>query len=219
MLRRFEMYGFHERTTPAQIDELARVLRRTGLFIPEVLDSAVGRNRSDADVDLVWEHAYEDPPAYAHYMCQPYHICVLDRYLLPEAPECITASRRELQLGLLGYEIDGAPFRRAGGIRRLVAMKADSDADASAWAVFADALRARPGQVPELEVSIVAKNTMGLEWFPHGWTHVWEQAYADDDAMARARVGESEMLDAGPISEWVDIHYRMETEADVGAST
>ena len=68
MLRRLETYGFHPSTTPEQIDELARVLRRTGWFIPEVLDSAVGRNRSDAGVDLVWEHAYESPDAYARYM-------------------------------------------------------------------------------------------------------------------------------------------------------
>ena len=59
---------------------------------------------------------------------------------------------------------------------------------------------------------------MGLEWFPDGWTHVWEQAYADDEAMARAQAGEADVLGAGPISEWVDIHYRMETEAGVGAS-
>ena len=65
-------------------------------------------------MDLIWEHAYEDADAYAWYMRQPYHICILDRYLLPEAPECITASRRELKLGLMGYEIDGAPFRRTG---------------------------------------------------------------------------------------------------------
>lgn len=218
MLRRFETYGFHERTAPDQIDELARVLRRTGLYIPEVLDSAVGRNRSEAGVELVWEHAYEHPAAYAHYMCQPYHICILDRYLLPEAPECITASRRELMLGLLGYEIDGAPFRRTGGIRRVVAMKAVPDADRGAWAEFADTLQARPGEMPELEVSIVAENTMGLEWFPTGWTHVWEQAYADDDAMARAQVGEADVLAAGPVTEWIDIHYWLETEAGVGAS-
>jgi hypothetical protein len=87
MLRRLETYGFRADTTPEQVDDLARVLRRTGWFIPEVLDSAVGRNRSSAGVDLVWEHSYESPEAYARYMCHPYHICILDRYLLPEAPE------------------------------------------------------------------------------------------------------------------------------------
>jgi len=206
MLRRLETYGFHPSTTPEQIDELARVLRRTGWFIPEVLDSAVGRNRSDAGVDLVWEHAYESPDAYARYMCNPYHICILDRYLLPEAPECITASRRELMLGLMGYEIDGAPFRRDGGIRRIVALKADGDAPD--FAAFAAELEARPG----LAVSVVAPNIMGLEWFPTGWTHLWEQAFDDDDAMQAAIADEADLLERGPVAEWIDIHYVIDRE-------
>jgi len=206
MLRRLETYGFHPSTTPEQIDELARVLRRTGWFIPEVLDSAVGRNRSDAGVDLVWEHAYESPDAYARYMCNPYHICILDRYLLPEAPECITASRRELMLGLMGYEIDGAPFRRDGGIRRIVALKADGDAPD--FDAFAAELEARPG----LAVSVVAPNIMGLEWFPTGWTHLWEQAFDDDAAMQAAIADEADLLERGPVAEWIDIHYVIDRE-------
>jgi len=206
MLRRLETYGFHPDTTPEQIDELARVLRRTGWFIPEVLDSAVGLNRSSAGVDLVWEHSYESPAAYARYMCQPYHICILDRYLLPEAPECITASRRELMLGLMGYEIDGAPFRRDRGIRRIVALKAA--AGSSDFDAFAAELEARPG----LSVSVVAPNTMGLEWFPTGWTHLWEQAYDDDGAMEAAIVDEPELLAHGPVTEWIDIHYEIDQE-------
>ena len=203
MLRRLETYGFHPDTTSEQIEDLARVLRRTGWFIPEVLDSAVGLNRSDAGVDLVWEHSYESPAAYAKYMCEPYHICILDRYLLPEAPECITASRRELMLGLMGYEIDGAPFRTDAGIRRIVALKAEAGFDA-----FADELRARPG----LAVSVVAPNTMGLEWFPTGWTHLWEQAYEDDDAMEAAIADEEDLLARGPVVEWIDVHYVIDRE-------
>ena len=212
MLRRFETYGFHPSTTPEQIDELARVLRRTGWFIPEVLDSAVGRNRSSAGVDLVWEHSYESPAAYAHYMCQPYHICILDRYLLPEAPECITASRRELMLGLMGYEIDGAPFRRDGGIRRIVALKVDAGATQSDIGGLAAEMMARPATMPGMTVSIVAPNIMGLEWFPTGWTHLWEQAYEDDAAMQRAIADEDVVLSHGPISDWVDIHYVIDRE-------
>ena len=206
MLRRLETYGFHPDTTSEQIDELARVLRRTGWFIPEVLDSAVGLNRSSAGVELVWEHAYESPEAYARYMCNPYHICILDRYLLPEAPECITASRRELMLGLMGYEIDGAPYRRDAGIRRIVALKAAGDADD--FDAFAAELEARPG----LAVSVVAPNVMGLEWFPTGWTHLWEQAYEDDDAMQRATADEAVVLSHGPVAEWIDIDYVIDRE-------
>jgi hypothetical protein len=208
MLRRLETYGFHPDTTPEQIDELARVLRRTGWFIPEVLDSAVGKNRSDAGVDLVWEHSYESPAAYAKYMCEPFHICILDRYLLPEAPECITASRPELMLGLMGYEIDGAPFRRDAGIRRIVALKVGpGDFDG-----LAAEMMARPATNPGMTVSVVAPNIMGLEWFPTGWTHLWEQAYEDDAAMQAAIADEDVVLSHGPVTEWIDIHYVIDRE-------
>lgn len=216
MLRRFEMYGFAAHATPARQGELARVLRHTGVYIPEVLDSAVGRNRSDTEVDLVWEHAYEDPNAYARYMCHPFHICVLDRYLLPENPECITASRRALQLGLLGYEVDDAPFRWEQGIRRVVAMKTAPDADAAAVAALLAELNARVGAVPDVRVSVAAENTMGLEWFPDGWTHVWEQAFDDEAAMWRVAEHDAALLAASPMRDWVDVWYEMETGADGG---
>ena len=206
MLRRFEMYGFRESTAPEQVDELARVLRRTNQFIPEVLHNAVGRNESEADVELVWEQAYEGPEAYARYMCHPYHICVLDRFLLPESPECITAPRAQLGLGLMGYEIGDAAFQCRSGVRRVVAMKATTGVDDSEWSSFVSTLMARA----ELRVSIVAANTMGLEWFPNGWTHVWEQAYDDDDAMRAAITEEAVLLDAGPIDGWVDVWYRLD---------
>ncbi|MFA5884394.1 MAG: NIPSNAP family protein [Acidimicrobiia bacterium] len=212
MLRRFETYGFAPHATPELRDELARVLRRTGLYVPEVLDSAVGRNRSAAGVDLVWEHAYEHPASYAHYMCHPFHICVLDRYLLPENPECITASRRELRLGLLGYEIDGAPFRVDGGVRRIVAMRTATDAAPDAVAALLAEMNARVGAVPEVLASVAAENTMGLEWFPDGWTHVWEQAFADEAAMQRVAEHDAALLAASPMGEWVDVWYEIDAE-------
>jgi len=205
MLRRFESYAFDETATAEQIAELASALRRCGEFIPEVRDSIVGTNQSEADVALVWEHAYESPNAYARYMCHPYHICVLDRFLLPESPECITAPRAQLGIGLLGYEIDDAPFRRDTGVRRLVAMKADADVDADEWHAFVATLTSEL----ELRVSIVAPNTMGLEWFPNGWTHVWEQAYDDRDEMQHAVVEQAALLDTGPIDGWVDVYYEL----------
>jgi hypothetical protein len=218
VLRRFESYAFRETATPERIAELARVLRRAGEFIPEVLFSAVGRNEADADVELVWEHAYDGPDAYARYMCHPFHICVLDRYLLPESPECITAPRPHLGLGLLGYETPNVSFRRDHGVRRLVALRAAPDVGRDAWDEFAATLMARPAAFPDLRVSIVAPNTMGLEWWPSGWTHVWEQAYDDELSMRRALAGEAAMLDAGPVEGWVDLHYRLDFDAPSGGS-
>ena len=46
--------------------------------------------------------------------------------------------------GLLGYEIDGAPFRRTHGIRRIVALKVDRRAPASEFENFALGLATRP---------------------------------------------------------------------------
>jgi hypothetical protein len=208
VLRRFESYAFADATTPDQVAELTRVLRAAGEFIPEVLFSAVGQNGSDADVALVWEHAYDGPDAYARYMRHPYHICVLDRYLLPESPECITAPRPQLGLGLLGYDVPDDSFRLERGVRRLVAMKAADAVDPREWERFASQLTARTADVTGMRVSIVAPNTMGLEWWPKGWTHLWEQAYDDELAMRRALDDERELL-TGLLDGWVDVYYRL----------
>lgn len=209
MLRRFESYTFHESTTPEEVADLTRVLLRACEFIPEVRYSAVGMNQSDVPVALVWEHAYEGPESYARYMCHPYHICMLDRYLLPESPECITASRGELGVGLFGYEIDGAPFRRDRGVRRIVAMKAARDVDVDAWNAFESEITSLPTRVQEMRASIVAPNVMGLEWFPQGWTHIWEQAYDDESGMRCALDHERTALEDAPVDGWVDLWYRV----------
>ena len=53
---------------------------------------------------------------------------------------------------------------------------------------------------------------MGLEWFPDGWTHLWEQAYDDHAEMMRATRDEADLLKSGPITEWIDVHYVIERE-------
>ena len=205
MLRRFEMYSFAKGVTDAQIDDLALLLRGAGRFIPEVLDSAVGRNRSDAAVTLVWEHAYESRESYTRYMRHPFHMGVLDRFLLPDSPECIIAGSAA-GLGLAGYEIEGAPFRRTSGIRRLVAFR---PVDGAATGELDDVIRRmeeRPRETPDLRLSVVGRNEMGLEWMPTGWTHIWEQAYDDEAAMERAVQDEADLL-GPPIEQWVSVHY------------
>jgi hypothetical protein len=212
VLRRFESYGFAPHATADAQRELARVLRTAGAHIPEVLDSAVGRNRSEVAVDLVWEHAYERPDAYGRYMCHPFHICVLDRYLLPENPECITASRQELQLGLFGYEVDGAPFRATTGIRRVVAMKVADGVASAEVEGFLARLNARADAIDGVDVSVAAPNTMGLEWFRDAWTHVWEQAFPDEAAMRASIADETALLESGPMRDWIDLWYAIEAD-------
>lgn len=213
MLRRFECYSFAPDTPASAREELARVLRETGRFIPEVHGSAVGHNRSGVAIDLVWEHAYDSPDAYARYMCHPYHICVLDRFLLPECPECITASRRELQLGLLGYEIEGAPFRVAHGVRRVVALRMVPGAPVEDVDAFLARVNARAGAVAGVVTSVAAPNSMGLEWFPDGWTHVWEQAFPDAGTMDAGLADEAALLDDAPVGESCALWYELEADA------
>lgn len=214
MLRRFEMYAIAPGTGVGHVDDLTRALQECGTFVPEVLDSAVGRNRSPVPVDLVWEHAYADEGAYARYMCHPYHVCVLDRFLLPESPECITAPRRDLALGLVGYEIDSPRFRADGGMRRVVAMRAAPRAPDDAIDVFLARLDNRASTNRDVLASVAAANSMGRVWFPDGWTHVWEQTFADEAAMHRAADEEEAWLAAGPMSEWLAVWYEPEAGGD-----
>ena len=207
MLRRLETYGFHPATTPEQIDDLARVLRRTGWFIPEVLDSAVGRNRSSAGVDLVWEHSYESPEAYARYMCQPVP------HLHPRPVSAAggtrvhhrVAPRADARADGLRDRRRALPARRRDPSHRRAQGARPGDFDAFA--------RRRSRRGPASRVSVVAPNTMGLEWFPTGWTHIWEQAFDDDDAMQAATADEADVLARGPVTEWIDIHYVIDREA------
>ena len=108
------------RTLPACSGEPAR-------YIPEVLDSAVGHNVPTPASTSCGEHTYESPEAYPRYMCHPYHICMLDRYLLPESPRVHhRASAPSADAGLTRIRDRRRAVPTHGGIRRLVAMKAAS---------------------------------------------------------------------------------------------
>src|SRR5579864_1561245 len=94
MLRRFEIYSIRSDADEDAVAELERACREFGRYIPEVLDSAVGRNLSEAPVQLVWEHAFRSPEAYQRYMVHPYHAAILDRYLLPDSPQRVVTTDR-----------------------------------------------------------------------------------------------------------------------------
>ncbi len=216
MIRRFESYGFAADAPAAARADLARILRDTGRHIPEVRHSATGANRSATPIDLVWEHSYEQADDYARYMCHPFHVCVLDRYLLPESPECITEPRRGLALGLFGYETDDADFVAPAGVRRIVAFRADPDATAEAVADFVTALRHEPAE--GALISVAAANTMGLVWYPDGWTHVWEQVFPDEPTMLAALPAEAARLSDGPVVDSIDLWYGIEPGPPPGSS-
>lgn len=219
MLRRFEMYKMREGTSPETVAELEEILRGCGRYIPQVLHSVVGTNLTDAGVEMVWEHAYESAETYyRQYMCHPYHICVFDRYLLPDSPGRVIEND-STGLGLVGYEIDAPTFYCKDGFRRLVMLRMREEAPAERVDALLEGLQGAPADAPELVVSIAAANSMGQEWFPGVWTHVWEQAFEDeagvdaylkgDSPLARAeragwRDAATEVVEAS-----VDVRYRL----------
>ena len=202
MLRRYEMYSISPDASPADVRRLADAFRNCGRFIPEVLDSAIGTNLSDAPIRLVWEHAYASPEAYQHYMVQPFHACILDRYLLADSPERIVTSN-DFGAGLVGYACEGPVYRLAAGVRRLVLLDLAPDASPDDVARLAgDIEREAPG-IDGLRVSIVAENTMASAWMDGvtpitgrpPWSHVWEQGWDDLAAFERYRDGTSSLAD------------------------
>ncbi len=191
MQRRFEMYALREGVTDATVEEFLAILRGCGDYIPELLDSIAARTRSGAGVDLVWEHAYESAESYAAYMRHPYHICVLDRYLLPDAPGLITGNGPR-GLGLLGYETATPRHRVQGGVRRVVAFRVRPDSSPQQ----VETLLSRLDELPGPTGSIAASNSMGQEWFPGVVTHLWEQTFDDAAALAAFRASPSPLDDA-----------------------
>ncbi len=196
MLRRFEMYKMRDGTSAETVAELEEVLRGCGKYIPQVLHSVVGSNLTYTDVDMVWEQAYESRETYyEQYMRHPYHICVFDRYLLPDSPGRVVENG-SLGLGLVGYEIDSPAYLRKDGIRRLVMLRMRADAATERVDELLSALRDAPAETPQLALSIVADNSMGEEWFPGVWTHVWEQAFDSEEDMRGYLEGDSRLARA-----------------------
>ena len=220
--RRFEMYRIRNDVPRAVVDEFTEILRHCSEYIPQLMDSVAAEIRTERGVNFVWEHAYPSAEAYEEYMCHPYHICVLDRYLLPDAPGLITG-RDDSQLGLLGYEIDEPAYRRTEGIRRLVVFNVDPGAPPDRVDDLLCQMRDASQSAPELLLSIAEPNTMGAEWFPGAWSHIWEQAFETERSMRSYLEGDSPLAQAersgfragsqdgvaSVIERSVDLHYRL----------
>jgi hypothetical protein len=217
VLRRYEMYSIGPDAPPAAVRGLADAFVHCGRFIPEVLDSAIGTNLSEAPVRLVWEHAYESPEAYQRYMVHPFHACVLDRALLADSPERLV-SDNDLGAGLVGYTCDGPVYRMAGGVRRLVLLDLEPGAET---AELEDAIAGEHGP----RVSVFAENTMGPAWMDGvtpitgrpPWSHLWEQGFDDLAALDAYRDGTSPMAELerkgweGVARRAASVHYKLIT--------
>jgi len=217
MLRRLEMYRLRPDATPAARAGLLRALRDCARYIPEVLDSAIGWNRSSAAIDLIWEQAYASPESYSRYMRHPFHICVLDHYLLPDNPSTILGSS-DLGLGLLGYSIPTPEYRAAQGVRRVVGLRIDPKAEPARVAALDRALRSLPVSTRGPLLSVVGANHMGLEWFPDDWTHVWEQVFPDEAALDEFRARPSPLASWPEVTRSVEVHYRIDARSSAEAA-
>jgi hypothetical protein len=202
VLRRFEIYAIDTAAPGSSVATFADACAGCGRFIPEVLYSKVGRNLSDAPVQLVWEHAFNSVEAYGRYMVHPYHAAVLDRYLLHDSPERIVQDD-DLGAALVGYSCDTPVFEMVSGIRRLVFLRVDrgvAPADVSRL----ERTLGEAAHAESMPVSVVSANTFGAAWFDAvtpmpgrlRWTHLWEQGFVDLEAYAAYRDGPSPAAEA-----------------------
>jgi len=231
MLRRFEVYALHPDASADRARDLEAACRNCGRLIPEVLDNAVGTNLSDAPVQLVWEHAYESPEAYRRYMVHPYHAVVIDRYLLPDSPERIVIDGPR-GAGLYGYACDVPAYRMRRGVRRLVLLRLDVAAGEGDVARLREAMERTTEETPDMDVSVMAANSMGSAWFdgvtpimgPPHWTHLWEQGFSSLDALDSYRRGDTALAEAeragwdrfdnGIVKRSAELFYTVRTASD-----
>jgi hypothetical protein len=191
MLRRFETYSLRSLADSDTVAEFERALETAPEFIPEVLDSKIGRDLSDEPIQLVWEHAFASPEAYRRYMEHPYHANVLDRFLLFDSPERVVTDRG-LDAGLFGYHCSQPTWQLDRGVRRLLLFRVDQSATPLQMAQLERAFVDELGLVPGMTLCVVAANTLGGAWFdgttpigrPPTWTHLCEQGFSNLDALS-----------------------------------
>ena len=226
MLRRFELYSLRPDASPGSVAELERALATAPRFIPGLRHSRVGRNRSPAPVQLVWEHWFDSVAAYRRYMAHPYHAAVIDRFLLSDSPERIVTDN-DLGAGLVGYSCSqqASAVVVNVNVRRLVLLSVDRRAPVEVIRGVEEALGSAPASAPEMLVSRFAANSLGAAWFdgetavgpPPTWTHLWEQGYASEETLARYRRGGSALAAVerqdwkgwsdGVVRRAVEVHY------------
>jgi hypothetical protein len=222
------MYALRSDAPHAAVERLRNALRDCGRFIPEVLHAAVGSNRTATPLHLVWEHAYASPEAYRRYMAHPFHAAVLDRYLLADSPERVVADSA-LGAGLAGYTCtDAATFHCDAGVRRVVLLDVAAGASLASIATLGEMVHEAARCADGTSRSAFAENGFASRWFdgeseitaPSAWTHLYELAFASDDALAAYRAGGSALAAAerdgwqgwadGIVRRTLDVEYVIE---------
>lgn len=210
-IRRWEMFSVAPDAPTSARDHLWRAMRDCDRHIPGITRCAVGTNLAGGPIELVWETTYESVGAYAStYMTHPYHAALLDRFLLPDCPERITAAN-SLGAGLVGYTVErDRPLDRVA-LRRLLLLDFDDDVEAARVATA----------VADVDdgwsESIVAANTMATRWFDGEtdlggrpvWSHLWDQCFRTVEQYDAHVRGESQAarLEAALTARTAEIRY------------
>lgn len=171
MIRRFYIMPLNAGLSKAQVDELVSGMDATDEFLDGISDSWTGLDEDSATA--IWENNLIDEAMYSGpYMHHPYHAGTLDEYLMGDSPRCWTHDTFTVR-----YVMDEDHPRPEKGIRRLLLLKIPEDSGTAEL----EALAASPSP---MVASVFKADTVG--WVsPKGraWTHVWEQSFADRDAL------------------------------------
>lgn len=171
MIRRFYIMPLNAGLSKEQVDELVSGMNTTDEFLDGISDSWTGLDEDTATA--IWENNLINEEMYSGpYMHHPYHAGTLDEYLMGDSPRCWTHDTFTVR-----YMMDDSQPRPEKGIRRLMLLKIPEEDGTSAL----EALAASPAH---MTASVFKADTVG--WVsPKGraWTHVWEQSFADRDAL------------------------------------
>lgn len=213
MLRRFEIYSLAPNAPQEKVEAMHASMRNAQRYIPEVLHSAVGYNKSDVALNFVWEHAYESSESYKRYMIHPFHANIYDRYLLNDSPERIVTNN-PYDVGLLGYSCESPLyFLTNGAARRLVLLRV-AEGQAKFVRAITDEARSRN---PQMILSIFAENTFGTRWLDGvtqiiertTYSHIWEQGY--DSLANAAAAGNDWRASAGTaVEKFIELRYEID---------
>jgi hypothetical protein len=213
MLRRFEIYSLDPKASQEKVRAMRASMRNARRYIPEVLHSAVGDNKSDVALHFVWEHAYESPESYRRYMIHPFHANIYDRYLLNDSPERIVTDN-PYDVGLLGYSCESPVyFLKRGAARRLVLMRVKQGQDEFVRALTEKARSANP----HMTLSVFAENTFATRWLDGEtqiiesttYSHIWEQGYGSLEQAAAAG-GDWRASAGAAVERFIELWYEVD---------
>ena len=173
MIRRYYILPLRPDVGDASTQELIDVLAAADRFIPGLRDSSAGLDLGSRTV--VWENTFVDEASYSGpYMVHPYHIAAIDNYVMADSPECLTQD-----IYATRFQTVDATQPLRSGIRRVVLVNVETDADAAA-------IRAIAEHADGMEGSDFGADDVG--WVSakgRPWTHVWEQSFTDTDQLRR----------------------------------